>query len=78
MIRWAVASMGERNNAYKILLGKHCGQLLLGRQRRKKVGITISRILGTWDMMIEQGKNCILWHDLMLAVLNIQILLSEK
>jgi hypothetical protein len=53
-MRWAghVARMGEKRNAYRILVGKPEGKRLLGRPRRRWVGSTKIDLRGIqWDGM---------------------------
>jgi hypothetical protein len=55
-MRWArhAARMGEKKNAYKLLVGKPEGKMLLGRLRRK--WIILRWIFKSWDGVIWTGK----------------------
>jgi len=41
--------MGERKDAYRILVGKHEGKKSLGRLRHKHVSIILKWIFKEWD-----------------------------
>jgi hypothetical protein len=74
-MRWAghVARMGEKRNAYGILVGKPEGKIPLGRPRRRWVdNIKINlREIG-WDGMdlIDLARNRDQWRALVNAVIN--------
>jgi hypothetical protein len=55
-MRWAghVARMGEKRNAYRLLVGKPEGKRPLGRPRRRW-GIILGWILETWDGVMWTG-----------------------
>jgi hypothetical protein len=77
-IRWAgdVARMGEKNNAYKILVGKPEGKSPLGRPRRKWVDdIQIDlREIG-WDGMdwINLAQDSDQWMALSNTMMNLRV-----
>jgi hypothetical protein len=57
-IRWArhVARMGEKRNAYRLLVGKPEGKRSLERPRRRCVDNTVLRlILERWDWVMWTG-----------------------
>jgi hypothetical protein len=77
-MRWAghVALMGEKRNAYRILVGKPGGKRPLGRPRRRWVdNIKIDlREIG-WDGMghINLAQDRDLWRALVNTVMNLRV-----
>jgi hypothetical protein len=55
-MRWAghVARVGEKRNAYRLLVGKPEGRRPLGRPRRRR-WIILGRILERWDGVMWTG-----------------------
>jgi hypothetical protein len=74
-MRWAghVARMGEKRNAYRVLMGNLEGKRPLGRPRRRWVdNIKIDlREIG-WDG-INLAQNMDQWRALVNAVMNLQV-----
>jgi hypothetical protein len=56
-MRWAghVAQMGEKRNAYRLLVGKPEGRRPLGRPRRRWVDYILGWILERWDGVMWTG-----------------------
>jgi hypothetical protein len=76
--RWArhVARMGEKRNAYRILVGKPEGKRPLGRPRRKWVdNIKIDLRSTGWDGMdwIDLAKDRDRWRALVNTVVNFRV-----
>jgi hypothetical protein len=77
-MRWAghVARMGEKRNAYRILVGKPEGTRPLGRPRRRWVdNIKMDlRAIG-WDGMdwIDPSQDRDQWRALVNTVMNLQV-----
>jgi hypothetical protein len=77
-VRWAghVARIGEKRNAYRILVGKPEGMRQLGRRRRRWVdNIKMDlREIG-WDGVdwIDMAQDRDQWRDLMDTVLNLRV-----
>jgi hypothetical protein len=71
-----VARMGEKRNAYRILLGRPDGKRPLGRPRRRRAkNIKIDlRELG-WDGMdwIDLAQNMDQWRALVNTVMNLRL-----
>jgi hypothetical protein len=80
-IRWAahVARMGERRNAYRLLVGKPEGKRALGRPRRRWVD-NIKMDLGVvgWDNVdwIGLAQDRSRWRALVNSVLNLRVPLN--
>jgi hypothetical protein len=77
-MRWAghVARMGEKRNAYWILVGKREGKRPLGRQRRKWMNnIKMDpREIGTDDMdWIDLAQDRVQWRTLLDRVMTIGV-----
>jgi hypothetical protein len=77
MMRWAghVARMGEKRNAYRILVGTPEGKIPLGRPRRRWVdNIKMDRREIGWDGMdwIDLAQNRDQWRALMNTVMNLR------
>jgi hypothetical protein len=77
-MRWAghVARMGEKRNAYRILVGKPEGKRPLGRPRRRwmdNIKIDIREI--RWDGMdwIDVAQNRDQWRALVKTVMNLRV-----
>jgi hypothetical protein len=77
-MRWTghVARMGEKRNAYGILLGKPEGKTLLGRQRRRwadNVKMNLREI--GWDGVdwIDTAQDRDQWRALVNTVLNLRV-----
>jgi hypothetical protein len=77
-MRWAghVALMGEKRNAYRILVGKPDGKRPLGRRRRgwvDKIKMDL-RVIG-WDGMdwIDLAQNRDQWRALVNTVMNVRV-----
>jgi hypothetical protein len=78
-MRWAghVALMGEKMNAYRILVGKQERKRPLGRPRRKWVDdIKMDLREIRWDAMdwIGLAQNRDQWRTLLNAVMNLRVL----
>jgi hypothetical protein len=78
-MRWAghVAQMGEKQNAYRILVEKIEGKRLLGRPRRRWVdNIKIDVIQIVWDDVdwIDLAQDRVQWRALVNTVMNIRVL----
>jgi hypothetical protein len=77
-MRWAghVARMGEKRNAYRILVGRPEGNIPLGRLRRRWVGnIKMDlREIG-WDGMdwIDLAQDRDQWRVLVNTVMNLRV-----
>jgi hypothetical protein len=77
-IRWAghVARMGEKRNAYRLLVGKAEGKRLLGRPRRRWVD-SIRMDLGEvgWRDVdwIDLAQDRNRWRALVNSVLNLRV-----
>jgi hypothetical protein len=73
-MRWArhIARLGERKNAYRILVGKPEGKRPLGRPRRRRVGNSTMDLRETvWDdldWILAQDRDC--WRALVNTVMN--------
>jgi hypothetical protein len=77
-MRWAghVARIGEKRNAYRILVGKPEGKRPLGRRRHRWVdNIKIDLREIAWDGMdwINQAQDRNQWRALVNTVMNIRI-----
>jgi hypothetical protein len=77
-MRWAghVARMGEKMNAYRILVGKPEGKRPLGRPRRRWVGnIKMDLREIEWDGMdwIDLAEDRDQWRDLVNTVMNLRV-----
>jgi hypothetical protein len=78
MMRWAghVARMGEKRNAYRILVGKPEGKRPLGRPRRRwadNIKIDLREI--GWDGMdwIDVAQDRDRWRALVNTVMNLRV-----
>jgi hypothetical protein len=56
-MRWAVhvTRMGEKRNAYRLLVGKPEGKRVLGRPRRRWLDNILRWILERWDGVMWTG-----------------------
>jgi hypothetical protein len=77
-IRWVgqVARVGERRNAYRILVGKPEGKRSLGRPRRRWVdNIKMDRGEIAWDFMdwIDLAQDREQWKALVNTVMNLRV-----
>jgi transcription termination factor 2 len=77
-IRWAghVARMGEKRNAYRILVGKQEGKRPLGRPRRRWVdNIKMDLREIRWDGMnwIDPAQDRYQWRALVKTVMNLRV-----
>jgi hypothetical protein len=73
-MRWAghVARLGEKRNAYSILVGKPEGKRPLGRPRRRwvdNIKMDLRDRMGWIDMAQDRGQ----WRDLVNTVLNLRV-----
>jgi hypothetical protein len=78
---WHVARMGEKRNAYRILMGKPEGKRPLGRPRRRWVDhIKMDlREIG-WDGVdwIDRAQDRNQWRALVSTVLNLRVPLNAR
>jgi hypothetical protein len=77
-IKWAghVAQMGEKKNAYRILMGKPEGKRPLGRPRHRWVGIIKMDLRETgWDSVgrIDMAHERDQWRVLVNTVMNLRV-----
>jgi hypothetical protein len=77
-MRWAghVIRIGEKRNAYTVLVGKTLGKRLLGRPRRRWVdNIKVDLREIEWDYMhwIEMAQNRDQWKALGNTVMNLRV-----
>jgi hypothetical protein len=77
-MRWAghAARMGERRNAYRILVGNPEGKRSLGRPRRRWVdNIKIDLRSIEWDGMdwIDLAQDRDMWRALVNTVMNLRV-----
>jgi hypothetical protein len=77
-MRWAghVAPMGEKRNAYKILVGKLEGKRPLGRPRRRWVGNIKMDLIekGFYGMdWIDQAQDRDQWRALVNTLMNLRV-----
>jgi hypothetical protein len=77
-MRWAghVARMGEKRNAYRILVGKPEDKRLLGRPRSRWVdNIKINLREIEWDGMdwIDLAQDRVQWRTLVNMVMNLRV-----
>jgi hypothetical protein len=77
-MRWAghIAGMGEKRNAYRILVGMPEGKRPLGRRRRKWVdNIKMDLREIRWDGMdwIDLAQNRYQWRALVNTVMNLRV-----
>jgi len=65
-----VAHMGERRDAYRVLVGKSEGKRPLGRQKRRwedNIKIDLQKVDGDMDW-INLSQNKDIWWDLVISV----------
>jgi hypothetical protein len=77
-MRWAghVARMGERRNAYRILVGKPEGRRSLGRPRRRWVdNIKIDLREIRWNSVdwVDLAQDRVHWRALVNTVMNLRV-----
>jgi hypothetical protein len=71
-MRWAghVARMGEKRNAYGLLVGKPKGKMPLGRSRRRWMDLEVGWGDVDWFGLIQNRNR---WRSLVNSVLNLQV-----
>jgi hypothetical protein len=78
-MRWSghIACMGEKRNAYRILVGNPEGKRPLGRPTILKylINLILKWILERWDGIdwIDQAQDRNQWRDLVNAVMNLRV-----
>jgi hypothetical protein len=75
-MRWAVARMGEKRNAYRILVGNPEGKSPLGRPRCRwvdSIKIDVRKI--GWDGMdlIDEAEDRDQWRALVNTMMNLRV-----
>jgi hypothetical protein len=72
----AIARMGAKRNAYRILVGKPEGKIPLGRRRRRwvdNIKMDLRELGGTGVAWIDMAQDRDWWRALVNTVLNLRV-----